>query len=54
MEDIGTIVWTIWNVCKEGLNSFHQFLNSSDEDLKFTMEIAKDYLFLRFENIYSR
>ena len=34
----------IWNGSKKRLNSFHQFLDSLDEDLKFTMEIAKSSL----------
>ena len=34
----------IWNGSKGRLNSFHQFLNSLDEELKFTMEIAKGFL----------
>ena len=34
----------IWNGSKERLNSFHQFLNSLDKDLKFTMEIGKGSL----------
>ena len=29
---------------KESLSSFHQFLNSLDEALKFTMEIANGFL----------
>ena len=33
-----------WNGCEERVSSFHQFLNSLDEDLKFTMETAKSYL----------
>ena len=31
----------IWNSSKKRLNSFHQFFNSLDKELKFTMEIAK-------------
>ena len=36
----------IWNSSKEKLNRFHQFLNSLDEDLNFTIEIAKGFLCL--------
>ena len=36
--------FVIWNGSKERLNNFHQFLNSLDEDLKFTIEIAKGSL----------
>ena len=36
--------FVIWNGSKKRLNSFHQFLDSLDEDLKFTMEIAKSSL----------
>ena len=36
--------FVIWNGSKERLNNFHKFLNSLDEDLKFTMEIAKGSL----------
>ena len=36
--------YVIWVGCDERINEFHQFLNSLDEDLKFTIEIAKDYL----------
>ena len=36
--------FVIWNGSKERLNSFHHFLNSLDEDLKFTMKIAKGSL----------
>ena len=41
--------FVIRNGSKEKLNSFHQFLNSLGEDLKFTMEIVKGSLyFLEF------
>ena len=40
----GDDCFIIWNGSKERLNSFHQFLNSLDKDLKFTMEIGKGSL----------
>ena len=36
--------YVIWNGNKERLNSFHQLLNSLDENLKFTTDIAKGSL----------
>ena len=36
--------FAIWNGSEERINDFHRFLNSLDEDLKFTMEIARDCL----------
>ena len=36
--------FVIWSGSKERLNRFNQFLNSLDEVLKFTMEIAKGSL----------
>ena len=40
----GDDCFIIWNGSKERLNSFHQFLSSLDQDLKFTMEIGKGSL----------
>ena len=40
----GDDCFLIWNSCEERLDSFHQFLNYLDEDLKFTMQIAKCYI----------
>ena len=42
----GDDCFIIWNGSKERLNSFHQFLNSLDEDIKFIMKIAKGSLCL--------
>ena len=36
--------FVVWNGSTERLDSFHQFSNSSDEGLKFTMKIAKGSL----------
>lgn len=36
--------FVIWNGFEDRFNSFHQFLISLDEGLKFKMEIPKGYL----------
>ena len=36
--------FVMWNGSKERVNNFHQFLSFLDDDLKFTMEIAKGSL----------